>query len=68
LISVTEDNPNKDLIVSMSINQKFRKPKREKRKRDPPPILINSNEGSTKEVKQCYKSFLCFLSLGTPYD
>jgi hypothetical protein len=35
LILVIENNPNKNLIVSMSIKQEFRQPKRRKGKRPP---------------------------------
>jgi hypothetical protein len=45
-----ENNPNKNLIVSMSIKQKFRQPKWRKGKRDPQ-IHVNSNEGSLNEFK-----------------
>jgi hypothetical protein len=37
-----------------------------KRKRDPK-IHVNSNEGSLKELKRCFKVFLCFLSIGIRY-
>jgi hypothetical protein len=50
LISVIENNPNKNLIFSMSSKQEFRQSKRRKRKRDPQ-IRVNSNEGSLKEFK-----------------
>jgi hypothetical protein len=43
---VIENNLNKDLIISMSIKQDLGNPKRRKGKRDTPPILVNSNEGS----------------------
>jgi hypothetical protein len=36
LISVIENNPNKNLIVSMSIKQKFSQFKKKKRKKRPP--------------------------------
>jgi hypothetical protein len=36
LFSVIENNPNKDLIISMSIKHGFKVTKKEKRKRDPP--------------------------------
>jgi hypothetical protein len=39
---VIENNPNKDLIISMSIKHGFKVTKKEKRKRDPP-IRIDSN-------------------------
>jgi hypothetical protein len=45
-----ENNLNKNLIISMSIKQEFRQPKRRKGKRDPQ-IHVNSNEGSLKEFK-----------------
>jgi hypothetical protein len=32
-----------------------------------PQIHVNSNEGSLKEFKQCFKVFLCFLSIGISY-
>jgi hypothetical protein len=63
---VIENNPNKNLIVLMSIKQKFWQPKKKKRKRDTK-IRVNSNEGSLKELKQCFKVFLCSLSIGIPY-
>jgi hypothetical protein len=50
LISVIENNPNKNIIVSMTIKQEFRQSKRRKEKRDPQ-ICVNSNEGSLKEFK-----------------
>jgi hypothetical protein len=43
---VIENNLNKDLIISISIKTEFREPKRRKGKETPPPIIINSNEGS----------------------
>jgi hypothetical protein len=42
---VIENNLNMDLIVSMSIKQRFRQQKRRKGK-ETPSILVNSNEGS----------------------
>jgi hypothetical protein len=63
---VRENNTNKNLIISMSIKQKFRQPKKKKRKRDPK-IHVNSNEGSLKELKRCFKVFLCCLSIEIPY-
>jgi hypothetical protein len=51
LISVIENNPNKNQIISMSINQGIRYPKRRKGKGGPP-ILIYSNEGPLKELKR----------------
>jgi hypothetical protein len=63
---VIENNPNKNLIISMSLKQEFRQSKRRKGKIDPQ-IHVNSNEGSLKEFKQCFKVFLCFLSIGIPY-
>jgi hypothetical protein len=33
---VIENNPNKNLIVSISIKQEFRQPKRRRRKKRPP--------------------------------
>jgi hypothetical protein len=66
LISVIKNNPNKNLIISMSIKQEFRQQKRRKRKRDPK-IYVNSNEGSLRELKRCFKVFLYFLSIGIPY-
>jgi hypothetical protein len=47
---VIENNPNKNLIVSMRFNQGFRYPKGRKGKRGPS-ILISLNEGSLKELK-----------------
>jgi hypothetical protein len=41
---VIENNPKKDLNISMSIKPEFRLPKRRKGK-ETPPIVINSNEG-----------------------
>jgi hypothetical protein len=38
---VIENNPNKNIIVSMSIKQGFRYPKRRKGKGDPPPQLLS---------------------------
>jgi hypothetical protein len=35
--------------------------KRKKKKEPPPPILIYSNEGSLKDLKQCNKMFLYFI-------
>jgi hypothetical protein len=35
-------------------------------KRDPK-IRVNSNEGSLKELKPCFKVFLYFLSIEMPY-
>jgi hypothetical protein len=51
---VIENNPNKNIIISMSIKKGFRYPKTRKGKENPlpPPILINSIEGSLKELKQ----------------
>jgi hypothetical protein len=49
LISVIQNNPNKNLIISMSINWNLGK-KRRKGKRDPQ-ICVNPNEGSLKEFK-----------------
>jgi hypothetical protein len=66
LISVIENNPNKNIIISMSIKQGFRYLKRRKGKRDPP-ILIYSNEGSLKELKRVSRNLLYFLSIETPY-
>jgi hypothetical protein len=43
---VIKNNPNKNVIISMSIKQGFRYPKKRKGKETPPPILVNSNEGS----------------------
>jgi hypothetical protein len=63
---VIENNPNKNLIVSMSIKQEFTQQKKKKRKRDPK-IHVNSNEGSLKELKHYFKVFLCFLSIEIPY-
>jgi hypothetical protein len=63
---VIENNPNKNLIVSMSIKQEFRQPKKKKRKRDHK-IHVNSNEGSLKELKRCFKVFLYFFSIWIPY-
>jgi hypothetical protein len=63
---VIENNPNKNLIVSMSIKQEFTQQKKKKRKRDPK-IHVNSNEGSLKELKHCFKVFLYFLSIEIPY-
>jgi hypothetical protein len=40
LISVIEYNPNKNLIVLMSIKQEFRQPKRRKGKETPKFMLI----------------------------
>jgi hypothetical protein len=51
LILVIRNNPNRNLIVSMSIKQGFGYPKRRKGKGDPP-ILIYSNEWSLKELKR----------------
>jgi hypothetical protein len=48
LISVIENNPNENLIVSMSFKQEFRQSKRRKGKGDPQ-IRVHSNEGSLKE-------------------
>jgi hypothetical protein len=47
---VIENNPNKNLIVLMSIKQEFRQSKRRKGTRDPQ-IHVNSNEGSLNEFK-----------------
>jgi hypothetical protein len=66
MISVIENNSNKNLIVSMSIKQELRQPKRRKGKRDPQ-IRVNSNEWSLKELKRCFKVFLYFLSIAIPY-
>jgi hypothetical protein len=67
LISVIENNPNKNLIISMSIKQEFRQSKRRKGKRDPQ-IYVNPNEGSLKEFQGCFRGFLLyFLSIGIPY-
>jgi hypothetical protein len=66
LISVIENNPNKNLIISMSLKQEFRQSKRRKGKKRPQ-IRVNLNEGSLKEFKRCFKVFLCFLSIGIPY-
>jgi hypothetical protein len=60
---VIENNPNKNLIISMSIKQEFRQPKKKKRKRDQK-VCVNSNEGSLKELKRC---FYVFFSIGIPY-
>jgi hypothetical protein len=60
LISVIENNSNKNVIVSMSIKQEFRQPKRRKGKRDPQ-IHVNSNEGSLKELERWFKIFFMFL-------
>jgi hypothetical protein len=56
---VIENNPNKNIIISMSIKQGFRYPKTRKGKENPlpPPILINSIEGSLKELKQVSSRF-----------
>jgi hypothetical protein len=49
---VIENNPNKNLIASMSIKQRFRELKRIKGKENPPPpILVNSNGASFIEEK-----------------
>jgi hypothetical protein len=61
---VIENNPNKNLIISMSIKQEFRQLKKKKRKRDQK-VCVNSNEGSLKELKRCFYVF--FLSIGIPY-
>jgi hypothetical protein len=66
LISMIENNPNKSLIVSMSIKKGFRYLKKEKRKKRPL-ILIYSNEWSLKELKRVFKSSFIFLSIETPY-
>jgi hypothetical protein len=50
LISVIENNPNKNLIVSMSIKQEFKQQKEEKKK-ETPQIRVNPNEGSLREFK-----------------
>jgi hypothetical protein len=65
LILVIKNNPNKNLIVSMSIKHSLGIQKGEKEKR--PSIRVNSNEGSLNELKRCFKVFLCFLSIGIPY-
>jgi hypothetical protein len=56
---VIENNPNKNIIISMSIKQGFRYPKTRKGKENPlpPSILINSIEGSLKELKQVSSRF-----------
>jgi hypothetical protein len=52
----------------MNIKQKLGEPKRRKGKETPPPpILVYSIEESLKELNRCYKVFLYFLSIGTPY-
>jgi hypothetical protein len=55
---VIENNPNKNLIISMSIKKKFRYLER-RRKRDPP-ILVNSNEGSFIEEKSSNSATISF--------
>jgi hypothetical protein len=58
---VIENNTNKNIIISMSIKQEFRQPKRRKGKRDPK-IHVDSNEGSSKEFKGILmKFFYIFL-------
>jgi hypothetical protein len=56
---VIENNPNKNVIISMSMKQGFRYPKK-RRKRDPPPILVNSNEGSFIGEKSSNNATRCF--------
>jgi hypothetical protein len=63
---VIKNNPNKNLIIPMSIKQEFRQPKRRKGK-ETLQIRVNSNKGSLKKFKRCFKVFLCFLSIGIPY-
>jgi hypothetical protein len=65
LISVIENNINKNLIVSMSIEQRFRYQKGKKEKR--PLILIYSNERFLKELKCVSSHLLYFLSIETLY-
>jgi hypothetical protein len=60
LILMIENNPNKNLIISMSIKQGFRYPKRRKGKRIRP-ILTYSNEGSMKELKRVSSHLFIFL-------
>jgi hypothetical protein len=43
LISVIENNPNKNLIISMSIKQEFSNEKEEKEKETPKFVLIQLN-------------------------
>jgi hypothetical protein len=61
LISMIENNPNKNLIISMSIKQEFRQQKEEKEKRDPK-IRVNTNEGSLKEFN-CVSTKFSFIFL-----
>jgi ribonuclease HI len=67
LISVIENNPNKNLIISMSIKQEFRQSKRRKRKRDPKFVSIKM-KGLWRSSWVFQLSFLLyFLSIEIPY-
>jgi hypothetical protein len=57
LILVIENNPNKNLIISMNIKQEFWQPKRRK---GYPKNRVNSNEEFLKELKRCFKVFIYF--------
>jgi hypothetical protein len=57
---VIENNPNKNLIVSMRFNQGFRYPKGRKGKRGPS-IFISLNEESLKELKCVLSHLFIFL-------
>jgi hypothetical protein len=58
---VIENNPNKNLIISMSIKREFRQSKRRKGKRDPQ-ICVNPNEGSLKEFQGRFNEVLFYIS------
>jgi hypothetical protein len=60
LISVIENNSNKNLIVSMSFKQEFKQSKRIKGKRDPQ-ICVNLNKGSLKEFVGCFNEFFFYI-------
>jgi hypothetical protein len=60
LISVIENNPNKNLIISMSIKQEFRQSKRRKGKKRPQ-IRVNPIEGSLKEFQGCFNEVFFYI-------
>jgi hypothetical protein len=61
LISVIENNPNKNIIVLMSIKQKFRQSKRRKGKKNPTFMLIQM-KGLGRSFKGVSMKF-CFIFL-----
>jgi hypothetical protein len=68
---VIKNNPNKNLIVSMSIKQGFKYPKRREEKETPPPqfvvITFYMSLFGEEELKHIPDLLIHLLSIGTPY-